>query len=70
MNKNKPKILLTLLIGKTTTVISIAYSLFGLLFYIKNLNKYILQKQNHTVKVTQLCLTLCNPKDCTVHGIL
>ena len=22
------------------------------------------------VKVTQLCLTLCNPMDCTVHGIL
>ena len=22
------------------------------------------------VKVTQSCLTLCNPKDCTVHGIL
>ena len=23
-----------------------------------------------TVKVTQLCLTLCKPKDYTVHGIL
>ena len=22
------------------------------------------------MKVSQLCLTLCNPKDCTVHGIL
>ena len=22
------------------------------------------------VKVTQLCLTLCDPMDCTVHGIL
>ena len=22
------------------------------------------------LKVAQLCLTLCNPKDCTVHGIL
>ena len=22
------------------------------------------------VKVAQLCLTLCNPMDCTVHGIL
>ena len=22
------------------------------------------------VKVTQSCLTLCDPKDCTVHGIL
>ena len=26
---------------------------------------------NHMkVKVTQLCLTLCNATDCTVHGIL
>ena len=24
----------------------------------------------HKVKVTQLCLTLCDPMDCTVHGIL
>ena len=22
------------------------------------------------VKVTQLCLTLCDPMDCTIHGIL
>ena len=67
---DKSKILLTLLIGKTTTIVSIYYSLFGPLFYIKILNKYILQKQNHTVKVTQLCPTLCDLKDCTVHGIL
>ena len=25
---------------------------------------------NHKVKVAQLCLTLCNPIDYTVHGIL
>ena len=24
---------------------------------------------NHIVKVAQLCLTLCDPMDCTVHGI-
>ena len=26
--------------------------------------------QNLKVKVTQLCLTICNPMDYTVHGIL
>ena len=24
----------------------------------------------YKVKVSQLCLTLCNPMDCTVHGLL
>ena len=27
-------------------------------------------RQKVKVKVIQLCLTLCNPMDCTVHGIL
>ena len=31
---------------------------------------YHLSYQGSSVKVTQSCLTLCNPMDCTVHGIL
>ena len=28
------------------------------------------QREKKKVKVTQSCLTLCDPMDCTVHGIL
>ena len=31
---------------------------------------YVIQQVFVKVKVTQLCLTLCDPMDYTVHGIL
>ena len=36
------------------------------LFWVKQKYLFLLRE----VKVTQLCLTLCNPKECPVHGIL
>ena len=33
-------------------------------------NCYFQSVKEKVVKVTQLCLTLCNPMDCIVHGIL
>ena len=31
---------------------------------------HVLYLKSNKVKVAQLCPTLCNPTDCTVHGIL
>ena len=36
---------------------------------IVNIYKYIISFIYVKVKVIQLCLTLCNPMDCTVHGV-
>ena len=36
-----------------------------------NTNIFYLTRSMHVkVKVAQLCLTLCDPKDCIIHGIL
>ena len=37
---------------------------------IKQQQQYMLQVYNMKAKITQSCLTLCNPMDYTVHGIL
>ena len=38
--------------------------------YVFKLNSCLLLPQSLTMKATQSCLTLCNPMDYTVHGIL
>ena len=45
-------------------------AVFITISFMNPINFKSIQMRLVKVKVTQLCLTLCDPMDCTIHGIL